>query len=89
VSYVLACLDARQAALALQYRRQALGGARDSRQWSSVETEEAPEAQDHLLGVVLLYCNVYSSFIRNCQNLEATKKPSVGECIKCSTFRPW
>jgi hypothetical protein len=51
VSYVLACLDARQAALMLQYRRQALGGARDSRQWSSVETEEAPEAQDQLLGV--------------------------------------
>ena len=29
--------------------------------------------------------NFYSYFIHNYQNLEATKNPSVGECINCST----
>jgi hypothetical protein len=43
----------------LQYRRQALGGARDSRQWSSVETEEAPEAQDQ--------CREFSGELKVCK----------------------
>ena len=33
--------------------------------------------------------DVYSSFIYNCQKVEATKCPSVGECINCITCRQW
>ena len=33
--------------------------------------------------------DVYNSFIRNCQNLEATKIPPVSEWLNCGTFRQW
>ena len=36
-----------------------------------------------------LHMNVYSNFIHNCQKLEESRCPSMGECINCNIVIQW
>ena len=40
-----------------------------------------PKGAENLNAHRIFYADVYSSFIHNCQNVEATKIPSMGEWI--------
>ena len=50
-----------------------------ARQFSSYVPWFLPKRVENFHPYKNLHMDVYSSFLQNCQNLEATKSPSVGE----------
>ena len=48
-----------------------------------------PKRAGELMSTQNPACRFYTSFIHNCQNLEATKCPSVGEWINYGKSRQW